>query len=287
MLIRVQQTVQETLSKTFYSDGGITDPGTVAVAIKRLDGTSITSGTASGTGAGPRTFVLPAQANLDALIVSWTATIGGAPTVLSDVVEIVGGFVFGIGEAIAELHLDTSKYPPATIAAKRISVEQELEGIRRQAVVPRFARFLLNGSGTCELVVPDMQLRAIRAASVAPMAGAAMLALTSAELAAVAPQASGVLIRDDGGIWPQGHNNVLVEYEYGLDMPPANLHDMTLRRLQWYLSALASGVPDRAVSYTVADGGVYRLSAAGTRSTGIPDVDAAYMRDANEKVWMA
>jgi hypothetical protein len=39
-----------------------------------------------------------------------------------------------------------------------------------------------------------------------------------------------------------------------------------------------TGVPDRAISFQVADGGSYRLAMPGAYSTGIPEIDAVYAR---------
>jgi hypothetical protein len=153
--------------------------------------------------------------------------------------------------------------------------------------VPRFARFLLDGSGTNELVVPDMQLRTCRAAKVAERAGGTFTALTAGQIAAIAADESGVLIRDDGEVWPAGRANVIVEYEYGHDMPPEEIASAAKIRLRSRLGSTTSSVPDRALSFTAADGGVYRISTPGPQRTGIPDVDAAYLGNAHEKVWIA
>ncbi len=132
-----------------------------------------------------------------------------------------------------------------------------------------------------------MHLRAVRSAKVAERAGGTFVALTAGELAAISPQDSGVLIRDDGGIWPAGRSNAIVEYEHGHDMPTEEIASNSKIRLRSILGRPTSGVPDRAVSYTIAEGGVYRLSTPGKRSTGIPDVDAAYLRHAHSQIWIA
>jgi hypothetical protein len=65
-----------------------------------------------------------------------------------------------------------------------------------------------------------------------------------------------------------------VEYEYGLDFPPENARTAGKLMLRAALNRNTSGIPDRAVSFSTEDGGVYRLSTPSRQRTGIPDVDA-------------
>jgi hypothetical protein len=132
-----------------------------------------------------------------------------------------------------------------------------------------------------------MDLRAVRAVKVADRYGAALVALSVEELAAVAPTPEGVLIRDDGQVWPDGRRNVLVEYEHGLDAAPVTVTDAAIQRLRYTLSQGKTLVADRAISYTVIDGGVYRMAQAGKHSTGVPDIDAAYRNSGHPDYWMA
>jgi hypothetical protein len=286
-LIRVLVTSRVTLSHTFYAGETPTDAaGVVTVTVKRLDGTVVTSGAATGMGSGVYDFELAEQPLVDTLTVDWSGLVGGATVVVRDVVEIVGGFLFGLAEARSELRLAAS-YDTGTLAVKRTSVEVEAEDIAGVAFVPRFKRRLLDGTGTPELCVPDVELRAVRAASYADRAGGVFTALGVAEVAEIAAQPEGVLIRDDRGTWPDGHRNVIVEYEHGLDMPPVTVRDAAILRLRSKLSETRTQIPDRAVSFTVAEGGVYRLTTAGKRSTGYSEVDAAYHRAGFERVWIA
>jgi hypothetical protein len=50
-------------------------------------------------------------------------------------------------------------------------------------------------------------------------------------------------------------------------------------RCKTLLSQPKSGIPARAASFSLADGGVYRLSLPSRESTGIPEVDGAYAKD--------
>jgi hypothetical protein len=288
-LLRIPRTAQVTLSHTFYVDETATAPtGTLTATVKRLDGTSVAGSPFTYTVTGTTcSFALPGQANLDTLTVDWAGTVAGAVVTFRDIVEIVGGFYFGLKQVRDEFTLSPTTYPTAVLADRRVEVEQECDRICGQAWVPRFARYLVDGTGTDELPVPDMMLRTCRAASTAPYAGAGFTAFTAGQLSAVAAAPSGVLIRTDGGIWPYGRSNVIVEVEHGADSCPAEITSAAMRRLRSKLGAPKSNVPDRAISYTVADGGVYRLTTPGPRSTGIPDVDAAYQGGGHERVWIA
>lgn len=287
---RIERSSQDTIGHTFLV-GETPTPATgdVTVTLRRLDGTQVHQSTAVAAGDG-YTYTPPPQADLDVLTLDWSGTVAGLARVERDIVEIVGGFYFDLKTA-RDSHptlSNTSTYPTATLKQKRVRVEQEAEAITGQAWVPRFARFLLDGTGTNELVVPDMALRAVRAASIATHAGASFDALTGGQLAAIAAQPEGVLIRDDGGTWPYGHRNVIVEYEHGADAPPGDIIDAAILRIRSRMSVTRSGIPDRALSFTVADGGTYRLSLPGKRTTGVPEVDGAYSRHGpGERVWLA
>lgn len=287
-LVRVLVTTQQTLTHEFRVDGVLTDAAAgVTATLKRLDGTLVHTAAAGHPGLGAYTYAPPPQALLDALTLDWTGTFAGAAVSVRDFVEIVGAFYFGLEEAKTELGLNLTTYPYTTIARKRIEVEQECEAICGLAWVPRFTRLLLSGSGTDELVVPDLQLRTLRAAKVAERAGATFTALTADQVAAVAPLESGILARDDGDVWPAGRRNVIVEYEYGHDLPPEEIAAAAKLRLRSRLGMTDTSVPYRAIGFTAGEGGTYRLSTPSKDRTGIPDVDGPYLRHAQPKVWIS
>jgi hypothetical protein len=273
-VVRVQRTVQVTLSHTFTVDGVDTDAsGDVTVTVKRLDGTVVTSGTAAHPGpVGRYTFVLPAQANVDVLTVDWSGTFGGATVTVREAAEIVGGYLFGLGQArndIAEVRKNPGRYSEALLADRRIVVEHVAEQIIGRAMVPRFARVACSGRGGTDLLTPHLMLRAVRAITVDGTVW------TSDQLVRVVPLESGVL-HLKSGCWPAGRQNIIAEVEHGEDMPPPDVSLAAIRHLQHVLAGTATGVSDRAASFTVQDGGVYRLLLPSATSTGITTVDAAY-----------
>lgn len=293
MTVRVARTRAATLRHTFYVDETPTDSSTaVTVAVTDANGDAVASGGAVLAGAGEYTFALPAQADLSSLTVAWSATIGGADVVETGQVEIVGGHLFSLAEGRAsdQVLADSTKYTTAQMAAARVEVEVECERICQRAFVPRYRRVVLDGTGTRDLLLPDggddlvagILLRGVhlpvRSATVAPRAGQASVALTAPQLAALAVTRDGLLRRTDGNTWTEGLSNVVLEYEYGSDAPPEDLKRAALVRFRSRLNIHRTGIPDRAVSYSAAEGGTYRLSMPGAASTGIPDVDAVYAR---------
>lgn len=288
-LFRVLPTQLTTISHSFYVDEALTDMASPpTVTVRRLDGTVVQGpSAATPVSTGVYSFAVAAQGQLDTLTVDWVGTLAGASHTAQDILEVVGGHLFGLAQARNALKLDLRSYSTAELAAKRISVEIECEDIRRQAQVPRFMRVALDGSGTSQLVTPHLEVRRVRAVSLSYGDGSAPVALTAGELALIAPNRAGVLTRTSGEVWPYGHGNILVEYEHGLSYPIQTVQDAAILRLRYFLNATRTAVPDRALSFSVAEGGTYRLAAAGPRSTGIPDVDAAYLRDAHERVWIA
>lgn len=282
-MVRVLVTTKVTLTHTFYVDETPTDlTGNCTVTIKRLDGTAVTSGTAIHPGsAGVYTFAVPEQAQVDMLTVDWSGTLAGATVSVRDYVEIVGGFLFGIAEARAKHPslANTTTYPSSLLAAKRIEVEQECERICRRAFVPRFARVALSGDGTDRLPLPrnlllggGSEIRAVRAISIAGTAWSV------GDVSALGFTDFGVLKRPGGAIWPAGTGNIVVEYEHGWDYPPVELSEAAILRLRSRIAYTLSGIPDRATSFTVTEGGTYRLSTPSAQRTGIPDVDGVYER---------
>jgi len=277
-LVRVLQTTQQTLSHTFYVDGVATDAaGDVTYAVKRLDGTVVTGGTATHPGVGTYAFLLPATEtqDLDSYSVDWTGTFGGAAATVRDFVEIVGGFMFSVDDARnMPPVLNAVVYPNALVARKRTAVEVQAERICNVAFVPRFKRRALGGNGSPYLKLPDLLIRAVRAVSVDGVAWSA------GQVEAAGFGDSGVLtmntIGAPSGVWPIGQRNIIVEYEHGMDQADDDLAEAGVIHLRSRLTGGDTSVPYRAISFQSIEGGTYRLSTPSKQKTGIPIVDAAY-----------
>lgn len=280
---RVLKTAAATLRHVFEVDETPTDSTTqVTVAVTGPTGATVAAGnaTAGAVGSGSYSFALAGQPQLTSLTVAWSATIAGAPVVETDVCEIVGGFFFTLreGRASDSSLQDTTKYPTDALKKTRVKVEEECEKICARAFVARYRRVVLDGNVTTDVVLPDPDIRTIRSVTVSQRAGLPFVALTTAELAALVVTKDGQLRRSDGVYWPEGNNNVIIEYEYGLDSPPEELKDAAMIRLRSRLNVNKTQVPDRASSFTAQDGGTYRLDMPGAYKTGIPFVDAVYSR---------
>lgn len=270
-LVRVLRTAQVVLSHTFYVDETATSAsGSVTYAIKRLDGSSVASGSAAGPiTVGVYQVTVPAQSQLDTLTVDWTGTVAGASVTARDIVEVVGGFLFGLAEARAiPPVLDSTRYPTARLAQKRISVEQECEEICGQSFVPRFARVSVTATGQVGLPLPNVRVRALRAVTVDGAAQA---------ISGLQVTQSGVIT---GAYWPSRYpySTAIIEYEHGWEYPPEDLREAAMLRLRSRLAQGDTGIPQRALSFSSTDGGVYRLSTPSQQRTGIPDVDGVYER---------
>jgi hypothetical protein len=272
-----------TLTASFRDqDGDLADPaGTVTVGIVNANGsTVVAAGTATtNAGTGLRTVALPAASNLvpQLLTCSWT---NGTVT-LTTTVEVVGGYYASTKQVrdSDDVLADTRKYPAATLVAARRSVEVEFEDYCRAAFVPRYRRVRLDGSGDTEQLLPDPYVRAVRSVRIYDTDGN-YTAFTAPELAAIEVNDSGIIYRTDGDTFDRGEQNVVVEYEHGLDQPPADLADAFMMRLRDVVNRAHRGVPDRASTFTSDVGGTYSLLVAGRGGsiTGIPDVDVALRR---------
>lgn len=288
MYTRVLRTAAAVLSHTFEVGEEPTDAdGTVTVTVTDANGEQVTTGDAGHGDTGVYTFALDGQAAVALLDVAWSATVSGAAVVEHDTVEIVGGFFFTLrqGRNSDPVLADTDRYPGEQLVDKRLQVEAECEAICDRAFVPRYARVVLDGTGSPELVLahpdPDRSVadvRRVRSVSMAQRADQTFTDFTTAELAAVRVGADGTLRRLDGQAFYEGYSNVIVEYEYGLDTPPADLVQAALTRLRIRLNVANSAVPDRAASFTSVEGGTYRLTMPDSYQTGVPDVDAVYGR---------
>lgn len=278
---RILRTVSgEVLTRTFTVNGTATDAtGNVTATLYRLDGSVVNTATAGHPGgAGVYTYTVPAQANVDMLRLEWTGTLAGASVLFSDYIEIVGGFLFDLDEARAlPPALLIAKWPQSLLAAKRVVVEDECERICGYAMVPRFARFTLSGTGTPNLLLPCIYPRKIRSVTVD---GTAM---SAGEIAALRFGYAGVLSRPNGFPWSAFNpNNVIVEVEHGLDFPAPGINNATMLRLRTKLTDTSTEVPQRALSFTLQSGGVYRLATPSGERTGVPEVDAVYERETVE-----
>lgn len=277
--LRVLRTAKATLSRVFYLDELPTPAtGTVGVAITRLDGTAVESGNASGPdGNNAYTWTFGGRDVLDELVVSWTATVGGDAIVLDqDVIEVVGGFYFSLGEGRAQdpALSNIAKFPTLDLIARRIEAEDRAEEICEQAWVPRFRRATVNGLGATALMMPDPLIRTVRSVQVSGTT------FSPSQTAGVGFSDSGMLYLSQGWVpgVPAGLKNITVEYEHGRDRPSSAIRRAALTHFKALCLEGRSALPDRAERAVTVDaqGGSIVYGSPTKDKTGIPAVDAAY-----------
>jgi hypothetical protein len=277
--IRVLRTAKATLSRTFFLDEiPVSATGAVTVSIARLDGTAIESGPATGPDSNQAyTYAYQGRDVLDTLVVSWTATVGGDAIVLDqDVIEVVGGFYFGIAEARGQdsALANTTKFPTAKLIARRIEAEDTAERICGQSFVPRFRRAVVNGLGKDTLMMPDPWIRSIRSVQIGNVT------FSPAQVAGVGYSNAGILYLSQGWIpgVPRGLKNITIEYEHGRDRPPSIISRAAMKHCKSLLLEDMSNLPDRAERTVTVDaqGGSVVYGSPTAETTGLPAVDAAY-----------
>jgi hypothetical protein len=274
---RVLRNTEPTLTFAITSDGDPADadaPPTVDVL--REDGTSLVDDaatTAGQAGDGLYTYPLAAAntAQLDALTVRLNATINGDAHRFDFIVEVAGGHLFTIAEARSLDPLgDEATYPLEDILAARIAVEAALEDACGVAFVPRYARAKLDGNGKTDLLLPNVEPRALIAVTVDGTA------LDSGELAEVELLEEGVLYRAAG--WAEGRRNVEVKYEHGFSRVPGRVNRAALQLARHVL--VDSPISDRTTSLTTEDGTVQVFVTPGVRGAvfAIPEANAVVVQ---------
>lgn len=265
-MTRILINTPATITQSWYQGDTIADPGSVTVTVTRDDGTTLTSGSATLTGAGPRSFNLAAVTQLDKLTATWTsATLG----TLTSTIEVVGGFLFSTVQMRKRLP-DTTTYPSADIVDARTWAESEIENYCGVAFVPRYESEVLNGSGSQRLEPKWPRVRTLRSASVDGVP------LAAGDLAGIVIEYERFFTRPYY-YWRPWPANTIIRYEHGMSSPPPAITMAALDLAQYKLvgDAGQSGIDPRA-ERLITDDGTITLGMAGVSGRfGIPSVDAA------------
>lgn len=261
------------------ADGEPADPGTTTIGVTKADGTSVVSpGTPTVEDGTARTKSLTAAqtASLDVLVATWTA--GGVD--YTTTAEIVGGYYFTITDLRAREAMalgDGQKYPTADLQALRREVEDEFEEIAGVSFVPRYTRRRLDGTGTPCLLLPTPFPRSVTAVSELASDGTAT-AWSAQEVAAIRTVDVVGEVYSPLRSFPCGTQNLIVGWEHGYDRAPADVRQAAMLRIRQRATRPTSAVPDRAQTFQIDGGSVYRLDQAGARKTGTPDIDGVLDR---------
>lgn len=279
---RVLRNTAATISVTFYNGSAAVEAdGTVTVLIKRADGTTLLSTNATNDPAvGVYSVVLPPQANLNMLTLTWSGTFTGTAISIQSNVEIVGGFFFSIAELrAADTALTTSRFSNQALIDARLSVETEFEDICHRAFVPRFQAEYVTGEWMDELWLS--QPEPIHVTTIKN---------GSTTYDAAGWETAGYIRRDRDAL----HRLILkgpaltlsylydtyIEYEYGMTQVPVPIKEKALRRARLSLLGMASTIDPRATTMMLPDIGSVNLATPGMRGleTGIPDIDVVLRR---------
>lgn len=218
------------------------------------------------------TVAASANDRLDEWVVTWTAD--GVDH--ERLVNLVGRPYFALSD-VSVAEYETYETPNRERARRaRAIAEQECERLTGRCFVPtlRVIELDIDKSAGDLLRVPDLNPRELVLVHELDSAGAIDSSWTAAERDATTMIPWGAIRRLDGS-WPAGP--VRIGYEHGFSSPPDEIVEAVMRRYRYWLAKPASAVPDRAISYSVGEGGTFRLSTPGPNRTGDPDVDAIYL----------
>lgn len=283
---RILQGTSSNLEVTWHVDGTPTDPDgqDTTLGITRADGTVLTApGTAATrTGEGVYRHPLAPQAELDELTVTWTAEFAGVQQQLRSRVEIIGGNLFTEAQARAfrprgqATLADADRYPDAAIVAERDRLTDDIEGehICGVAMVPRYARRHLTGTGTDVLLLPHVLVQRVLSVTLTPP-GASPTVLDEADW--ILDGTTGELQRASG-TWPTGRRAVTVAYVHGHERTPGPVQRAALHVA--FSRLVGSSIDERATSMSD-ELGTFQLATAGRgefQPYGIPQADSVLRR---------
>lgn len=274
-----------TIRALVYVDGTLTalsDLGTVTVVDE--DGNEIATGAGGDGGTGVVTFPLTPThtANVNKLTITWAGLqiAGGDEFSIVTRDEVVGELLFSEAEARAWQEgamANTTAYTDAMISAHRDGIHDAFEQILGYPLGHRYRRETLDGEGAAKLRLDGRDLRTIRSVKLRDRGSTTWTALTAGELSLVTHRRWGLIEREDGGVFPEGGQNVRVAYEAGRDIP-YELRREALRVLRQQL--VPDGASDRTL-FTTNQNGQVRYAVADSdrgRWFGIPQTDAVLSR---------
>lgn len=267
--IRQRASGSYALTLTAYDEDGnaATITGTPSITITDDTGAAVDSGTPT-VSSGTLTYDLAVAdvTHLGVYHAVWTGDVGGIAQSWHIDFEIVGGFLFELGDLRAANRVlsDGTKYPTERLDDARVSAEQMIEEAAQVAFVPRGRTVTVLGSGIYRLILPDNAIRRIVSVTIDGTA------LTADELAALVIREWGAV--DSANVWTKDAT-IVVTYEHGLERAPGPISRAAI--ILAVEELIESGIPSRATATTIGDQ-TYRITVAGRDGvTGIPYVDSA------------
>lgn len=257
------------------------DPGTVTVNVTNALGTVLASSLATAATGAMRTVTLSATETgvLDLLALVW---VSGGLTVATTYCEVVGGVYF----TSADLRLgqpalsDPGRDMTSTLLNVRASVEAAFESACGVAFVPRFAVERVRVTSR-RVVTAWAQLRDVRWVRYWQQTPDVTTDLSAPGLNKLDFGTEGVIdLGSVVGAYAVNQTWLLVGYEHGYDAPFPDVKRAAMTYARSLAFAPKSGMPDRATSMQMPDGGVATLATPGVGRwhSGIPSVDEVLRR---------
>jgi hypothetical protein len=278
---RVLRNTAATITVTFYNGTTAVDAdGNVTVTVTRADGTILLSTPATNeAGTGVYSVVIPPQATLNMLTVTWTGLFTGTSITIESSVEIVGGFYFSIAElrGYDSVLANTTRFPNSALIDARTSVEAEFEDICQRAFVPRFYRETLIGETTDELFLEKPEVHSVTKFTVD---GTDHMDWVTGEWVKFNKYSIRSLVLSGLALSAGYATGIDIEYEYGMKRVPYPIKEKALKRAKGNLVGMGSTIDPRATTMSLPDIGTVNLSTPGLRGaeTGIPDIDVVLRR---------
>jgi hypothetical protein len=277
---RILRSSPATVTMTFYNGSTpVNADGAVTVTVKKADGTTLATGSASGPTSNVYSYVIPAQANLNFLTITWSCTISSQAVTVTSYAEIVGGFLFSLSELrTTDTRLsDMTKFPDAKLIEERLSVEAEFEDITGRSFTPKFYReeYADIGDGYISLQRPEPS-----AVTKLTVDGVDRLSWVTSNYIRFDPSEPFVLNLTVEASSLLFASQVTIEYEYGMRQVPRKVRDAAIKRAKGNLLGQNSAIDERAVTVSTPEFGTMTLATPGRFGweTGIPDVDVVLER---------
>lgn len=284
---QVLRNTAATISQTFYNGSSpVEADGVVNVLAKKADGTTLFNTAAVNDPAvGVYKIVIPAQANLNLLTLTWTGTFSGTVVSIDTTVEIVGGFYFSIAELrnYDSALQNVTRFPNDALIDARNEVEAEFEDICGRAFVPRFHRergVEIDKDGG---MISLEKAEPINILSIKVNATDYTSWATSGYLIKDTVSPRTLLLRYDAlqmTTYDSLYSPVDMEYEYGMPQTPVLIKKKALKRAKQFLLGQNSTIDERALTMNLPDIGSVSLATPGVRGseTGVPDIDVVLRR---------
>ncbi len=161
---------------------------------------------------------------------------------------------------------------PTAIAAAERRIRSRFYRLCGVAFVSTSASITRDGTGTRELLIPYLELTAVTACTVYDEYLAVYETFDADDLADLAIDPAGIIIRRTRGTFLRGLRNVSLAITHGMDTVPEEIKWAALKLALWEL--IPNDVDQRATAVTV-DGRTWSMATAGRAGyyTGIPEVD--------------